>query len=219
MIYLSGVSCPEAIALGEHYPVGLMAQPRSGYSPETVGRYRFFAADNDCYTNQIEPGSAAETRWLRWLDRMPRARCLFALAPDMAHHEGKRAATPAQATLDLFEHYGERVRSMGFPVGFALQPGAEDMALPWDAFDAVFLGGDVEWKLSHHALYLVWTARDHGKYPVHLGRANSGRRLLRATEMQVDSVDGNFLRWPRANAPRLARFFDNLPDNPQLALA
>jgi hypothetical protein len=218
MMYLSGVSCPEAIALGEDYPVGLMAQPRSGYSAETVGRYRIWAADNDCYTNRIEPGSATETRWLRWLDRMPRDRCLFALAPDMAHHEGKRAATPAQATLDLLEHYGERVRSMGYPVGFALQPGAEDLELPWSAFDAVFLGGDVVWKTSHHALYLVWQAKDHAKL-AHLGRANSGRRLRRALEMQVDSVDGTFLRWPRANAPRLRAFFDNLPDEPQLALA
>lgn len=208
MIFLSGVSCPEAEALGRSHGVGLMVTPLT-YGPLKPPLYPCHALDNGAFAHPITAGSANEARWLRWLDRMPRERCLFAVMPDIAYHEGNRAADPAAGTLALFEHYHERVRAMGFPVAFALQNGQEALPVPWDECDALFIGGDTAWKLSHHALYLTLEAKNRGLW-VHMGRANSLRRFRRAAEMQVDSADGNFLRWPKANGPRLVAMLDSL---------
>lgn len=208
MIFLSGVSCPEAEELGRTHGVGLMATPLT-YGPLKPPLYPCYAFDNGCFAHPITPGSVNEARWLRRLDRMPRDGCLFAVLPDVAYHEARRADDPAGGTLDLFEHYRDRIKAMGFPVALALQNGQENLPMPWAETDAVFIGGDTPWKLSHHALYLAMAAKDHGLW-VHMGRANSLRRFRRAAEMQVDSADGNFLRWPTTNGPRLLAMLDGL---------
>lgn len=213
MKYLSGVACPEAIELG----VGLMATPLT-YGPKKPPEYPYWAFDNACFAHPIEPGNKNESRWLRKMDRMPKD-ALFAVCPDMAYHEGSRSSDPAQATLDLFHRYRNEVTTRGFKVAFALQNGSEAPGMvPWEEIDAVFIGGDTPWKLSHHAMYLVWEAKSRGLW-THMGRANSRKRFRRAVEMQVDSTDGNFLKWPTTNKERLRVMLHGLNDDPQLALA
>ena len=219
MIFLSGVLCPEAEELGRTHNVGAMVTPAIG--PLRVMNYPHHAIDNECFTRPIDPGSKNEARWLRCLDKFvpQQERCLFASVPDCAYHEDKPEDEPAKRTLELFYHYRQEVAGRGYPVAFCLQNGSEAPGMvPWGDIDAVFIGGDTRWKLSHHAMYLVWEAKNRGLH-AHMGRANSLKRFRRAVEMQVDSTDGTFLRWPKANAPRLRVMLDGLDDDPQLALA
>ena len=218
MRYYTGTACPEAEAMG----LGLIKGPAS-YNPATAARYDAIILDNSCYSQQILPGTIYADRWRRFLDRMePIAdRVTFAVVPDLADHEraqGPRHPAPAEATCALFDTFHDDVAGR-FPVAYALQPGAELGLVPWDRIDAVFVGGDTDWKLSHHALYLCAEAKSRGLL-THLGRANGARRMMRAQSMQVDSCDGNLLAYaPTKNAARLGRILARLPRTPQLALA
>jgi hypothetical protein len=183
------------------------------YAPRRTLDYPYHALDNGCFN-----GRWRENKWRRFLERHHRERCLFAVVPDGAFHEGRRITDPAAETMRLFDRYGEVVRDAGYPVAFALQPGQRADDVPWETIEAVFIGGDTAWKLSHHALELVWAAKDHGKL-AHMGRANSRKRLRRAQAMKVDTADGNFLRLaPKINGPRLRWMLESLPLEPQLAL-
>jgi len=217
MIFLTGVSSKEAVEMGKTHGVGLLNQPAS-YGPLKPPLYPYWAADNGCFTKPIAPGNKNEATWLRWLDRMPRENCLFATVPDMAVHEGKFHDDPAGATLELFHHYRPYVVDLGYKVGFCLQNGSERPGMvPWDDIDCVFIGGTTEWKIGQYALKLVNDAKARGLW-AHMGRANSFKRLKRAAEMQVDSADGTFLKWPTTNAPRLKHMLESLDQHPQLAM-
>lgn len=157
-------------------------------------------------------------RWLAKLERMPRAGCMFAVVPDVLRWEGGRCIGDAAATLARFEREHATVRDQGYRVAFVLQNGQEALPMPWELCDAVFIGGDTEWKLSHHALYLVWEAKARGLH-VHMGRAGTAKRWRRAQAMQVDSLDGNLLKWPTANGPRLRKLLEGVAAEPQWALA
>lgn len=185
MIYLSGVTNdrdePALIAAG----VGLMVQPGNSYHLR-VDRYPTFAADNGCFGGKWD-----EDKHLAWLDRLPRERCLFAVAPD--------AYPDASATLELSSGYFDLIRDMGFPVALVAQDGAEELDLPWDDFDCLFIGGEAkrpEWKLSEAAEDVARRARAHGKW-VHMGRVNSLARMERARSMGCLSADGTFIKYRR----------------------
>lgn len=77
------------------------------------------------------------------------------------------------------------------------------MAVPWDAFDVLFIGGDTEWKLGKHARSLIQEAKKRDKW-VHMGRVNSARRYRYAQHVGCDSVDGTFVTFgPDVNLPKL----------------
>lgn len=98
-----------------------------------------------------------------------------------------------------------RIRALGFPAALVAQDGLECLTAPWDAFDALFIGGTTEWKLSTHVAALVAEARARCKW-VHVGRVNSGKRLAWAHSLRADSVDGTQLRFrPSIYLPRLKR--------------
>ena len=112
-------------------------------------------------------------------------------------------------TLARFWEGSVAIRRMGFPVALAAQNGLEDRAIPWVLLDAIFIGGDTAWKLSHEAARIGWQAKAEGKW-LHMGRVNSKKRLGRAFAMHCDSADGTFLRWPDTNLPRLKRWWTDL---------
>lgn len=189
MIYLTGATNdrdePFLIAAG----IGLMANPGNGYHVR-VDRYPWFAADNGCFGGQW-----VEDQHLSWLDALPRDRCLFAVAPDVY--------PDAAASLELGAGYFALIREMGYPVALVAQDGAEQLDLPWDDFDVLFLGGERnvehpsrEWKIGLAAEELAHRARGHGKW-VHMGRVNSMRRMKRARAMGVNSADGTFIKYTR----------------------
>jgi len=105
---------------------------------------------------------------------------LFAVAPDVVGN--------ARATLKQFGVWSHIIRSIGFPVALAAQDGLEDLEIPWDGFEALFVGGSTEWKLSEAVAELIREAKRRGKW-THMGRVNSTHRTSRLREF-VDSVDG-----------------------------
>lgn len=206
--FLTGVDNPHARVLGETHHVGLLLQPRS-YKPSKADLYPVHAVDNGCFSNTWD-----ETKWLRYLDRVGRERCLFAVAPDVPFDW--------QASWARTERYVDRIRDMGFPCAVAVQNGATVDTVPWDACDVVFLGGDTEWKLGTRCLEIAHAAQHRG-IPVHMGRANSLKRFRRAVEMLTDTADGTFLKHgpPDVMAGRLRFMLDDIYrfDGHQLALA
>lgn len=205
--YLTGVDNVHARELAGSHGLGLMLNPRS-YRPSRADDYPVHAVDNGCFS-----GAWEEAQWLRYLDRCPRDRCLFAVAPDVPFDW--------DASWARSQRYIDRIRAMGFPVAVAMQNGVRVDAVPWPELDVVFLGGDTDWKLGTEALYITRAAQERGVH-VHMGRANSLRRFRRAASMLVDTADGTMLKYrPSERAGQLRAMLDAManPDGHQLALA
>ncbi len=190
MIYLSGAknaAIRDDLATGR---IGLLQTPANAYN---LGDVAVWAMDNGCFT-ETYPGDEAYLSLLR--KHAPHAdRCLFAAAPDVVGD--------AVATLERSGHMFAPIRALGYRAALVLQNGMESMALPWDDFDAVFVGGSTEWKLSLQAADLIREAKARGKF-VHVGRVNSRTRYDRFAELGCDSADGTFLAFgPDTNAPKL----------------
>lgn len=168
-----------------------------------------WCADNGKY-GKGWPGAEA---WLSWLRResYDARTCAFATAPDVVGD--------AAGTLRESHPYFERVRELGYRVALVGQNGLEDMHVPWDEFDAFFIGGDTEWKLGPAARELALEAKTRSKW-VHMGRVNSRKRYLYASSIGCDSVDGTYLTFgPRVNLPKLLGWVQEVRDQGQLAVA
>lgn len=211
--YLTGSHNEHIHKLAASHGVGLMLQPGS-YRPSLSLEYPVHAVDNGCFTPPGQPDRFDETKWLRYLDRCERDRCLFATAPDIPYDW--------PASWARTEPYIDRIRDLGFRAAVAVQNGATADAVPWDACDVIFIGGDTPWKLGTDALYISRAARDRS-IPVHMGRANSERRFRRAAAMLVDTADGTKAKHgnPIETAALIRTMLDRIatPDGHQLALA
>jgi hypothetical protein len=152
-----------------------------------------WCADNGCFGK----GYPGDEQWLAWLAKNAHAAkdCLFATAPDVV---GDASATLARSTPFL-----PAIRELGYPAALVAQDGLEDLEVPWDEFDVLFIGGSTEWKLGPAARDLIQQAKTRGKW-VHMGRVNSERRYRYAHEIGCDSVDGTYLTFgPDINLPKL----------------
>jgi len=152
-----------------------------------------WCADNGCFGK----GYPGDDKWLGWLEKNAHdaSTCLFATAPDVV---GDAPATLARSLPFL-----PKIRGLGYPAALVAQDGLEDLDIPWDAFDVLFIGGSTEWKLGHHARKIIRKAKARGKW-VHMGRVNSERRYKYAHELGCDSVDGTYLTFgPDTNLPKL----------------
>lgn len=152
-----------------------------------------WCADNGCFGKGY-PGDEA---WFAWLEShsADAGSCVFATAPDVVGD--------AQATLDRSLPWLPRIRALGYPAALVAQDGLDDLAVPWDSFDALFIGGSTEWKLGAAARRLIHEAKNRGKH-VHMGRVNSLRRFRYANAIGCDSVDGTYLTFgPETNLPNL----------------
>jgi hypothetical protein len=141
-----------------------------------------WAADNGRFS---APENYTDEGYLAWLATMPAESCLFATAPDVV---GDAAATLAMSAPML-----SRIRAAGYRVAFVGQDGQEDLPVPWDDFDALFIGGTTAWKLGPGAEALAREAKRRGKW-VHMGRVNSLRRMRYAESIGCDSADGTVLK-------------------------
>ena len=140
---------------------------------------------------------AGDEKYLALLERLAdhRDRCLFVAAPDVV---GDGAAT-----LAVLQPMASHIRALGWPVALVGQDGMENMTVPWDDVDWLFVGGSTEWKLGPHARELAGEAKRRGKW-VHMGRVNSEKRYRYAAAIGCDSADGTFLTFgPDVNLPRL----------------
>lgn len=173
--------------------LGQMVTPAEGRKPLPGVAY---GGDNGRWGK----GYPGDHEWWAWVQSLPREHCLFIVAPDVV--------ADVVATLAESLPWLPRIRELGFPAAFVAQDGLESLAVPWDAFDVLFIGGSTGWKLSPHAARLAREAKDRGKR-IHMGRVNSGRRKAIADLFECDSVDGTFLAFgPDVNLPRLLRWMD-----------
>jgi hypothetical protein len=159
-----------------------------------------WCADNGCgpgrggKIGRGYPGDAAYRAWL--IKRSANvASCRFAVAPDVV--------ADASATLARSTPWLAPIRDLGYPVALVAQDGLEDLQVPWDDIDALFIGGSTDWKLGPHARRIAGEAKARGKW-VHMGRVNSARRFAIAELLGCDSVDGTFLTYgPDTNLPKV----------------
>lgn len=93
-----------------------------------------WCADNGVFGK----GYPGDGPWLEWVASRPwdQRLCLFVVAPDVV---GDAAGTLARSVPFL-----PAIRSLGYPAAFVAQNGAEQLDVPWDELDALFLGGGLE---------------------------------------------------------------------------
>jgi hypothetical protein len=122
----------------------------------------------------------------------------------------------AAATLEESLPWLPRIRDLGYPAAFAAQDGAEDLPMPWEDLDVLFLAGSTEWKLGEGARTLVDEAVRRAK-PVHMGRVNSLKRLRYAAEIGCATADGTFVAFaPDINLQRCLTWVDAVDSQPRL---
>lgn len=151
-----------------------------------------WVADNAVFTGRY-PGDEVYLNWLS--SRNYLSNCRFATAPDVVCDA---EATTARALPIL-----PKIRALGLPAAYVAQNGATIANVPWSEFDALFIGGDTDWKLGPEAARLVAEAKSRGLW-VHMGRVNTFNRLDYATILGCDSVDGTMLAFaPDDNLTKL----------------
>lgn len=205
IVWLSG---GHSVALDAVLPpeAGWMLQPGKNNVP-TGGRV--WGADNGRFS---KPERYTDAGYLAWLGRLSpyRARCLFATAPDVVGD--------ARATLALSAPLLPRIRALGYPAALVAQDGLEDLDVPWDAIDCLFVGGTTDWKLSPAAYGLAREAEERGKW-THMGRCNSLRRLRAATTGRYRSADGTQTAFrPDQTGPQMAGWLARLRQQMELPL-
>lgn len=225
MIYLCNASSPPIKQAMREGHVGMLTTPREGKSPAEIP---VWAADNGCYG----VGYPGDIGYLNWLlrHRKHAERCLWATAPDVVGD--------AAATLKRSKPMLPLIRALGYRAAFIAQNGLDLRRIPWDNFDALFIGGAAEcrpckyirpvgmatvikrcpicgrqfseWKLGEEAAAAVVEAKARGK-AVHMGRVNSGKRLIYAATLGCSSSDGTFLtRAPDTNLKRMYGWLERL---------
>jgi len=153
--------------------LGQLLTPLTGYS-DWGGIY---AIDNGAFS-----GFPAE-KFQRLLERQDsrKADCLFVTCPDIVG--------AGQRSIELFKRRSRWI-SDGWKVAMVAQDGMEDLEIPWDEMDAVFIGGGDPWKDSKAAADIVRTAKTLGLW-VHIGRVNTPRRFEHFLQLGADSCDGS----------------------------
>lgn len=197
MLYLANPCAPSVLAAMEEKVIGYIATPAQGNRrPPGV----IWCADNGCFGK----GYPGDEKWLAWLAKhsVDADTCLFATAPDVV---GDAVATLARSAPWL-----PKIRELGYPAALVAQDGLENLVIPWDTFDVLFIGGSTEWKLGPEARAIVQQAKLRGKH-VHMGRVNSQKRFRYAASIGCDSVDGTYLVFgPDKNLPKLRKWIDDL---------
>lgn len=204
MLYLSPLS--GELKMLKHPRLGCMVTPDNDRGiPDGMA----WAADNSCYSR----GDSFDLgRYLSWLERSKhdRSACLFATAPDVV---GDAEATLRRSTPVL-----PLIRALGYPVAYVAQDGFDPSVVPWDQFDALFIGGTTGWKRSEAGGYAaIREGKRRGKY-VHVGRVNGGPFLRNCAAAGADSADGTGLAINPSHWPTVRGWLDGLLRQPLLDL-
>jgi len=138
-----------------------------------------FAIDNGAFSGF--PHDAFKTLLSREEKAETIDRCLFVCVPDVVGS--------ARRTAELFS-YRQQWISDEWPIAFVCQDGAEDLPMPWNEIDAIFIGGCDPWKDSKAAVDLVKTAKTIGIH-VHVGRVNTPKRYEHFSDLGADTCDGS----------------------------
>lgn len=144
--------------------------PLTQYAIDGVNPY---GLDNGCFSGDLPPA------WPRLLREAEQVRPVFVCLPDVVGS--------ARRTLDLFRYF--ELQTNGLPRALVLQDGIDQVEIPWDKIDAVFIGGTEKFKIAPEAFQAARCARMLGKW-VHVGRVNEIKRLRDWLDL-ADSIDGS----------------------------
>lgn len=146
-----------------------------------------FAIDNGAFSNFSIKGFEA----LIERESERRELCIFVACPDVV--------ASARRTLELFDHWMPRLDQ--WPLALVAQDGQEDLPIPWEHIEAIFIGGTTEWKMSKAAADVIKTGHAMEKW-VHVGRVNRPGRFEYFEKLGADSIDGTGISrfsWMRHN--------------------
>lgn len=186
--------------------IGALVTPASSNSLERICGWGVpYGIDNGCY----DASRFDQDSYLALLRRAMKAsaRPTFVTVPDQAPRRGEDNAHCHACTRFLFDEWFGVLADEGLhklPLAFVAQNGLEDTGdVPWGRIDAVFVGGDDEFKEGDFALMdLIPEAKARGKW-VHIGRVNGRARLRLARLADADSCDGSSMsRFPDVFLPR-----------------
>lgn len=207
MLYL----WPQAGRLTLHADFGVMTRASDGRVAHGVREGRWFAVDNEAFTRGVD-----ETRFLNFLEQFAPyvAQCLFVVVPDVVADSAATLALfeywqprlkalefPVAFVLQDGQEELEWPMVQDFTDWLGEQDALdiEDDAAYWQAhhaweqeciaFDALFVGGTTEYKLSPTAAAIIQWAKGLGLW-VHVGRVNSLTRFKRFQLLGADSCDG-----------------------------
>lgn len=176
MLYL----WPQSVSMaGMHERFGVIRTASGSIGANITKEGRSFAIDNEAFTGRFEP-----EKFFAFLQKLRpyRENCLFVSCPD--------GVADAVATLDRYRWWAWRIKALDLPVALVAQDGIE--LLPWPPeYDALFIGGSTEWKMSDAADWCIAKAKRAGKW-IHVGRVNSISRYRHFQLVGADSVDGTF---------------------------
>ena len=177
-----------------HPSLGALLTPQTG-NKAPVGIP--WAADNAAFSNWDEKKFESMLgRVSKCKDNPP----MWVACPDVV--------CDAQATMELFNKWEPVIHELGLKVALVLQNGQEDVGIPWERVDALFIGGDNGFKYCRAVRRWTAEARKRGM-EVHMGRVNSLKRLDYAREIGCTSVDGTgFSRFPDTYIPRFLRHLE-----------
>ncbi len=152
---------------------GQLLTPLTGYARWSDN----FAVDNGAFTKfRVERFAALLER-----ESAFKSDCLFVAVPDVVGS--------ARRTREIWKYRDDMV-PRGWPLAYVCQDGSEDIGIPWDECQAVFIGGSTHWKMSEHASAIVKAAKVLGKH-VHIGRVNTRRRWKHFAHLGADTCDGS----------------------------
>jgi hypothetical protein len=190
-----------------HRHLGRLIQPRHTSSIEKTEEAGIpWGADNDCFQgldekafvrmlDRLQPivGTTFDPETGVTTDRRAGRMCKFVTVPDVVGD--------AFETAKQFEKWAPALERRGLPVALVLQNGIDRPSMKrwldrtWHRLDAVFIGGDDEFKLGPLAAELAREAKRRGLW-VHWGRVNSRKRMKHCIATGAcDSMDGSM--WAR----------------------
>lgn len=163
--------------------LGVLSSPRRFYRESEGIEEWTWAADNDAFSDWNPD------RYRRMLESIwGLANCLFVTMPDVVGD--------AERTLENFEEWYDDVSATLQPIALVAQDGMTVDTVPWQRFDALFIGGTDKFKMGADARALIRRAQLLGMW-VHMGRVNTDQRFRYAQRIGCHSIDGTSLSWFR----------------------
>lgn len=147
--------------------------PLTRFNPQD--RSAMFAIDNGAFSSFNRRAFEA----LLERERPRKSLCRFVAVPDVVGS--------ARRTLEVFDYWYKQIHD--WPLALVAQDGQENLPIPWELIEAIFIGGTTGWKLSDNASAVIKAAKAMGKW-VHIGRVNRPGRFEYFEKLGADSIDG-----------------------------
>lgn len=192
-VLVSGATTTVQALMVQHPNLGVLLTPNDGNVAPSPGVV--WAADNSCF-NGFD-----DARFRAFMGRIRGAKgCLWVASPDVVGD--------AMATAALWREWSGLIVAHGHRPALVAQDGLVASDVPWPEVGAVFIGGSTRYKLSEAAAEIVGEANRRNVW-AHMGRVNTARRMLFASAIGCNSIDGSsFSRFSRTHLPwalRVAR--------------